>query len=135
MWAALRKKNRAAACYRSAALTRMDGARILVEAFEARGEIYGRTKRSIVNAIDGADIADDSLSGMEAASAFVDRPSFALELGIQAIVGALKRERGGAGVDGMIGIVRRRIPYPMNGIDDKFVEYAMPHDFFDTVAK
>src|SRR5580692_10621964 len=69
---------------------------ILVEPFEARGEIHRRTKRGIVHAIDRSDIADDSLSGMEAASRPVDGPSFALELDIQPIVGPLKRERGGA---------------------------------------
>src|SRR6202000_3328128 len=92
---------------------------ILVEAFEARGEIHRGAKRSIVHAIDRADIADDSLSGMEAASGFVGRPSFALELGIQAIVGALKGERGGAGVDGMIGIVGRGAPYSHTRLPDE----------------
>ena len=102
---------------------------VLVEPFEPRREIDGGAERGIVHAVFRADIADHGSSGMEADPCSVDRPSFPLELGVQAVVGALKGERRGAGVGGVIGIVGRRVPDRHDRVADEFIDGAgMAHD-------
>jgi hypothetical protein len=53
---------------------------------------------------------------MEADPRPVERPALPLELVIEAVIGALECEGGGAGIGRVIGIVRRRVPDRHNGI-------------------
>ena len=103
---------------------------ILVQTFQAGGEVDVGAERRVVHPVGRADVADDGVARMQSAPRVVGGPSFPLEFGIQPFVGAHQCQRGGAGIENVIVVIGRRIPHRHEAVADELVDRSsMRHDF------